>query len=187
MFVLQPTKLVTSYDKPAPERPKIQPSIREAFSSTALRPQPTTNGHTHPGSAAPPGGTSTGAGGIPVASGNGAGGGDGGGGGTGDNGGAKPSAPARRQEGPPPAKRPRPTEPGEPVYEPVASQVVRRAGTAFHYYCRDMRRKCEWRKQYSASFSSYIILILIRRNGLLFLYILHVEIYEISNIIPTCT
>ncbi|KAF0291682.1 PMS1 1 [Amphibalanus amphitrite] len=122
--VIEPTKLITAHGEPATKRPKIQPSIREAFSSVD-RPLPTANGLANPTSAATVGGTNgrTGPDATPAAGGGGA---------------DKPAAPASK---PPPAKRPRPAAPGEPEYEPVASQVVRRAGTAFHYYCKDMRRK----------------------------------------------
>lgn len=48
------------------------------------------------------------------------------------------------REKPPPAKRTKQND-MEYEYEPVASQVVRRASNAFSFYCRDMRRKCEFR------------------------------------------
>ncbi|XP_043244038.1 uncharacterized protein LOC122392812 [Amphibalanus amphitrite] len=123
--VIEPTKLITAHGEPASKRPKIQPSIREAFSSVG-RPPFTANGPPNSTSAATVGGTNgrTGPDATPAA----------GGGAVAD----KPAAAAPKS---PPAKRPRPAAPGEPEYEPVASQVVRRAGTAFHYYCKDMRRK----------------------------------------------
>ena len=137
----QPTKLVTSHGKLG-AKPKIQPSILKAFGGSAVRQPPTANSVSNPFSDGP--GSTNANGGTTTTN-----GGSGGLGGSVNGRVEDHAAPAPKTAGPPPAKRPRPTGPGEPEYEPVASQVVRRAGTAFHYYCKDMRRKCEYEHRWT--------------------------------------